>query len=192
MSDFLAVRGAPRTQPQERRHRAPPRDRLSCSPACARASRRSRSTPSTPRASAATSNRCRATPASSSGRWTSPTSTSSRASRRRSRSTRSRPRATRARRSARSPRSTTTCGCCTRASACRTARTAARLITRQTPQQIVDRVLAAPRRHALPGARAGRARPQGRVPARSLDELAGEGYTRARVDGELDRSSRPS
>ena len=39
-----------------------------------------------------------------------------------------------------------------------------RLITRQTPQQIVDRVLQLQGRHALPGARAGRARPQGRVP----------------------------
>ena len=38
-----------------------------------------------------------------------------------------------------------------------------RLITRQTPQQIVDRVLQLARGHALPGARAGRARPQGRV-----------------------------
>ena len=36
-----------------------------------------------------------------------------------------------------------------------------RVITRQTPQQIVDRVLRAARRHAVPGARAGRARPQG-------------------------------
>ena len=44
---------------------------------------------------------------------------------RRSRSTRRRPRATRARRSARSPRSTTTCACSTRASAGRTARSAA-------------------------------------------------------------------
>ena len=39
-----------------------------------------------------------------------------------------------------------------------------RLITRQTPQQIVDRVLHAEGRHPLPGARAGRARAQGRVP----------------------------
>ena len=38
-----------------------------------------------------------------------------------------------------------------------------RVITRQTPQQIVDRVLAAARGHPVPGARAGRARPQGRV-----------------------------
>ena len=38
-----------------------------------------------------------------------------------------------------------------------------RVITRQTPQQIVDRVLAAPRRHPLPGAGAGRARSQGGV-----------------------------
>ena len=38
-----------------------------------------------------------------------------------------------------------------------------RVITRQTPQQIVDRVLAAAGRHALPGARARRPGPQGRV-----------------------------
>ena len=37
------------------------------------------------------------------------------------------------------------------------------VITRQTPQQIVDRVLQLAGGHALPGARAGRARPQGRV-----------------------------
>ena len=49
--------------------------------------------------------------------------------------------ATRARRSARSPRSTTTSGCSTPGPAGRTARTAARPIARQTPQQIVDRVL---------------------------------------------------
>ena len=44
-----------------------------------------------------------------------------------------------------------------------------RVITRQTPQQIVDRVLQLAGGHALPGARAGRAGPQGRVrgPART-------------------------
>ena len=102
------------------------------------------STRSTPRASAATSSRCRPTPASSSGRWTSPTSTSSRGCRRRSRSTRSRPAATPARPSARSPRSTTTCACCTPASASSTARNDGTRLQRQTPQQIVDRILLLP------------------------------------------------
>ena len=36
-------------------------------------------------------------------------------------------------------------------------------LQRQTPQQIVDRILAARRGHAVPGARPGRPRPQGRV-----------------------------
>ena len=105
---------------------------------------RSPSTRSTPRASAATSSRCRPTPASSSARWTSPTSTSSRACRRPSPSTRSRPPATPAPRSAPSPRSTTTSACSTPASACPTARTCGAVVTRQTPQQIVDRILELP------------------------------------------------
>ena len=36
-------------------------------------------------------------------------------------------------------------------------------ITRQSPQQIVDRLLELPEKHPVPGARAGRAGPQGRV-----------------------------
>ena len=45
----------------------------------------------------------------------------------------------------------------------RTAPNCGRVITRQTPQQIVDRVLQLDRRHPVPGAGAGRAGPQGRV-----------------------------
>src|ERR1700726_2176072 len=59
-----------------------------------------------------------------------------------------------------------------------------RLITRQTPPQIVARVLqlkeATPSKVLARVVRAGK----GQYHAR-LDELAGEGYTRARVDGEL-------
>ena len=192
MSDTIVVRGA-REHNLKNVDLELPRDQLDrLHRACrARASRRSRSTRSTPRASAATSSRCRRTRASSSARWTSPTSTSSRACRRRSRSTRSRRRATRARRSARSPRSTTTCACSTRASACRTARTAAGSITRQTPQQIVDRVLQLPegtRFQVLAPVVRGR---KGEYHA-LLDELAGQGFTRARVDGELVELAAPS
>jgi excinuclease ABC subunit A len=59
-----------------------------------------------------------------------------------------------------------------------------RLITRQTPQQIVDRVLMLPegtRFQVLAPVVRGR---KGEYHA-LLDELAGQGYTRARVDGEL-------
>jgi len=59
-----------------------------------------------------------------------------------------------------------------------------RLITRQTPQQIVDRVLQLPegtRFQVLAPVVRGR---KGEYHA-LLDELAGQGYTRARVDGEL-------
>jgi excinuclease ABC subunit A len=65
--------------------------------------------------------------------------------RRRSRSTRSRRAATRGRRSARSPRSTTTCACSTPASASPLPERGTRPIARQTPQQIVDRILELPR-----------------------------------------------
>ena len=127
---------------------------------------------------------CRRTRGSSSGRWTSPTSTSSKACRRRSRSTRSRRRATRVPPSAPSPRSTTTCGCSTRASVCRTAPTAGKVITRQTPQQIVDRVLQleeGTRFQVLaPVVRGRKGEYEG-----LLKELATQGFTRARVDGEL-------
>ena len=157
----------------------------SSSPGCpARASRRSRSTRSTPRASAATSSRCRPTPASSSARWTSPTSTSSRACRRPSRSTRSRRRATPAPRSARSPRSTTTCACSTPASACRTAPNDGAVITRQTPQQIVDRILELPegtRFQVLAPVVRGRKGTYDTL----LADLATQGFARARVDGEV-------
>jgi len=59
-----------------------------------------------------------------------------------------------------------------------------RLITRQTPQQIVDRVLQLPdgtRFQVLAPVVRGR---KGEYHA-LLDELAGQGYTRARVDGEV-------
>ena len=64
-----------------------------------------------------------------------------------------------------------------------------RLITRQTPQQIVDRVL-----QLADGTRFQVLAPvvRGRKGEYSglLDELAGQGFTRARVDGELDRPAR--
>ena len=101
-----------------------------------------RSTRSSPRASAATSSRCRRTPASSSARWTSPTSTSSRASR---------PAVSIDQKStSKNPRSTV--GTITevydylRLLYARAGRphcpTCGAPIERQTPQQIVDRVLA--------------------------------------------------
>ena len=148
----------------------------------ARASRRWRSTRSSPRASAATSSRCRRTRASSSARWTSPTSTSSRVCRPRCRSTRSRPTATRARPSAPSPRSTTTCGCCTPAPARRTARSAVSASPRQTPQQIVDQVLAMEE-----GTRFQVLAPVVRTRKGEFvdlfDKLNTQGYSRVRVDG---------
>ncbi len=59
-----------------------------------------------------------------------------------------------------------------------------RLITRQTPQQIVDRVLQLPEgtrfQVLAPVVRGRKGEYHG-----LLDELAGQGYTRARVDGEL-------
>ena len=59
-----------------------------------------------------------------------------------------------------------------------------RVITRQTPQQIVDRVLQLPegtRFQVLAPVVRGR---KGEYDG-LLDELAGQGFTRARVDGEL-------
>ena len=44
---------------------------------------------------------------------------------------------------------------------------------------------AAARGHPLPGARAGRARPQGRVRGPARRSSRGQGFTRARVDGEI-------
>ena len=102
----------------------------------------------------------------------------------RSRSTRSPPRATRGRPSARSPRSTTTSGCSTPASACRTARTTARVITRQTPQQIVDRILELPdgtRFQVLAPVVRGRKGTYETL----LADLAAQGFARARIDGEV-------
>ena len=156
----------------------------SSSPGCpAPASRASRSTRSTPRVSAATSSRSARTPASSSGRWTSPTSTSSRGCRRRSRSTRSRRAATRGRRSARSPRSTTTCACCTPASASSTARTTApgcsarRRSRSSTASSTCDDGL---RFQVLAPVVRGRKGEYDTL----LEDLSGQGYVRARIDGE--------
>src|SRR3984957_4288043 len=144
----------------------------SSSPASpAPASRRWPSTRSPRRASAATSSRCRRTPDSSSARWTSRTSTSSRGCRRPSRSTRSRRPATPGRRSGRSPRSTTISACSTPGS-----------VGRQTPQQIVDRVLELPegtRFQVLAPLVRGR---KGEY-ASLLDDMAKQGFARARVDG---------
>ena len=85
---------------------------------------------------------------------------------------------------ARSPRSTTTSGCCTPASACRTARTTARPVTRQTPQQIVDRILELPegtRFQVLAPVVRGRKGTYETL----LADLAAQGFARARVDGEI-------
>ena len=89
--------------------------------------------------------------------------------------------ATRGRRSARSPRSTTTCGCCTPGSASRTARSAAR---RSQADPAADRRPGAgdARGHPVPGAGPGGPRAQGRV-RRPVRRAAGQGYSRARVDG---------
>ena len=106
---------------------------------------------------------------------------------RRSRSTRSRPTATRARPSARSPRSTTTCGCSSPASASRTARSAA---SGSAADPAADRRPGAGDGggHPVPGARAGRPRPQGRV-RRPVRRAAGQGLlARARSTAWCTRS----
>ena len=89
--------------------------------------------------------------------------------------------ATRARRSAPSPRSTTTCACSSPGSASPTARPAAER-SRQTPQQIVDRVLELPegtRFQVLAPIVRGR---KGEYSA-LLDDIAKQGFARVRVDG---------
>ena len=116
-------------------------------------------------------------------RWTSPTSTSSRGCRRRSRSTRSRRAATHGRRSARSPRSTTTCGCCTPASASSTARTTARGCSARRPSRSSTASSRCPR------ARDSRCSPRSCAVARASTTRcsrtsSGQGYVRARIDGE--------
>ena len=55
-------------------------------------------------------------------------------------------------------------------------------IARQTPQQIVDQVLAMAGGHPVPGAGAGGAHPQGRV-RRPVRQAQRQGYSRVRVDG---------
>src|SRR3954452_20879882 len=124
-------------------------------------------------------------------------STSSRASRRPSRSTRSPRTATRGRRSGRSPRSTTTCGSSTPTPPSRTAPNGGtssppaahrpcpnggKPISRQTPQQIVDQVLAmeeGPRFQVL--APVVRARKGEYVDL--FSSLQTQGFSRVRVDG---------
>ena len=99
--------------------------------------------------------------------------------------------ATRARPSAPSPRSTTTCACSSRASASRTARSAARRSPGRRPQQIVDRVLEMPegtRFQVLAPVVRGR---KGEYVDLFAD-LQTKGYSRARVDGvvvQLDRAA---
>ena len=88
---------------------------------------------------------------------------------------------TRARPSAPSPRSTTTCGCSTRASASRTAGRAASRSRARRVEQMAARVLAPRRGRARRGARAGRARPEGRVQ---------EGARRVRAPGLRARAHR--
>ena len=129
------------------------------------------------------------TPGSSSGRWTSPTSTSSRACRRRSRSTRSRRAATRGRPSARSPRSTTTSACCTPASACSTARTTARGCSARRRSRSSTASSTLPdgtRFQVLAPVVRGRKGEYDTL----LEDLSGQGYVRARIDGEIGRHRR--
>ena len=83
-----------------------------------------------------------------------------------------------------SPRSTTTCGCSTPRIGVPHCPNCGRVITRQTPQQIVDRVLQlaeGTRFQVLaPVVRGRKGEYEG-----LLKELASQGFTRARVDGEL-------
>ena len=78
------------------------------------------------------------------GRWKSRMSMSSKGCLRQFRSTRRRPAETRARRSAPSQRYTTTCVCCARESVCQHCPDHGNRLERQTPQQIVDRVMDLP------------------------------------------------
>ena len=154
----------PRAQPAERQRRAAARQDRSCSPACrARASRASPSTRSTPRASAATSRSLSSYARQFLGQMDkpdvdvieglSPAISIDQKS------------------ASRNPRSTV--GTITevydylrllyaRIGVQHCPNDGTRL-QRQTPQQIVDRILEHARGHPVPGARAGRARSQGRV-----------------------------
>ena len=105
------------------------------------------------------------------------------ACRRRSPSSR-RPSATRrARPSAPSPKSTTTCASSTPGSDSRTARTAAVPVTRQTTDEIVDRIL------SLPGGDAARTSPprskspSARATTKLWDDLGTQGFLRVRING---------
>ena len=84
--------------------------------------------------------------------------------------------------------------CSSPASAGRTAPSAGGRSPRQTVAADGRPRAGAARGHALPGARAGGPRPQGRAPRRCSSSCAREGFVRARVDGEMrGRSpSRPS
>ena len=123
------------------------------------------------------------TPASSSTRWSAPTSTPSTASPPPSPSSRKPPAAALAPPSAPSPRSTTTSACSTPASASRTAPTARRPISRQSADQIVERIAA-----LSPGERITVYAPivRGRKGEfrEELEALDQQGF-RARIDGEM-------
>ena len=175
----------PRAQPQGHLRRPAPRRPHRLHRAVrARASPPSRSTRSSPRASGATSSRCPPTPGSSSARWTSPTSTSSRASR---------PAVSIDQKSTnRNPRSTV--GTITevydylRLLFARAGRphcpVCGEPITRQSPQQIVDRLLELPDRTRFQVlAPVVRARKGEYVDL--FTELQSKGFSRARVDGEV-------
>ncbi len=81
--------------------------------------------------------------------------------------------------------------CSTPASACRTARTTAReLISARRRSRSSTASLRAARGHPLPGAGAGRCGAARATYDTLLTDLAGQGFARARVDGELRRDRR--
>ena len=61
---------------------------------------------------------------------------------------------------------------------------------RQTPQQIVDRILELPGRDPIPGPGACGAGRKGEYSS-LFEELAGQGFVRARIDGEVHELSDP-
>ena len=92
-------------------------------------------------------------------------------------------RATRARRSAPSPRSTTTCACSTRASAGRTARSAAARSPGRRSSRSSTRSSRCPRARASPSTRRSCATARAST-ATCFEELRRDGFTRVKVDGE--------
>ena len=137
-----------------------------------------------PRASAATWRRFPPTPASFSTRWSARMSMQSMDLARPSRSSRRPPAAARARPSERSPKSTTIFACCSPRSASRIAPSAASPISRQSAEQIVQRVMAlTPEDRVMVLAPIVRGR-KGEF-KKEMETLLKHGYTRARVDGEL-------